>query len=1374
MRRCRHSLRRPLRFEALEDRRLLSITVDTFFDEADGSVMDGDISLRDALALSASGETIDFDSSLAGETILLTLGELAVENSVDIDASTLSGSLTIDASGNDPTPNEGDGDGSRVLNIDDGDNATNIHVTIRGLTLTGGDVSGDGGAIHNQEDLTILKSTITGNWADRAGGIANSGILRFDNSTMSGNIGGGIFNSFASELEMTSATITENQAESAAGVDNLGTARLINTIVAGNIGTVENTDVSGDFISAGHNLIGNIGSGANVSGFVVDDFVGTGNTPIDPRLTPLADHGGTTLTHALLPGSVAIDAGETGDLGNTIVADLSGNHNNGASIGEITLGAGQLGEAANFPAGGNGVPENYISLDVENLASSQIPTEAITLAAWVRITQTGLRHPIFSSRNSNDQLVVHADIRADGKITFILQDDNGDTVFEFTGGIVPFNSWFHFAVTFKQVNNQLILYINGNVVAGVEGPANSNLSIGSDWDTGAKIGSMTFNPNDPFRGQFTGLMDEFYMFTRSLSGFEIMALATLSGAQTGIPQVTGDLSLYYPFDDFDAATDQRGSLRVVDGDGLNGATIDIGAFERINDFNPDNPIPEEIQSGSIAVHISPIATGLVSPSLVVNAEDNSGRIFVSDQIGIIHLVNNGVLQATPFLDITDLVRDSLSGNDERGLSGFAFHPDFASTGMAGYGVFYTWADELVDDLATVDFTHFPLAPGVERSAQTVLREWSTSDIDSNTFSGTSRELLRIDQPHLAHSAGNVEFGPDGYLYLSLGDGGTHDDQGPGHNPDTGNARDLTNVYGSILRIDPFGTNSANGKYGIPASNPFVGDPLALDEIFFYGLRNPFRFSFERDADGNKTTKIVIGDTGQDDIEEVDRADIVLDAGGHFGWNLKEGTFLFDAGPPPGPGGELRIGVTANSPGSPLGLIDPIVQYDHGSNGEGSAVIGGFTYQGDLIPELKGMYVFGDFNDFTSPFSPNGRVFYTDLSDPDPEIFELNLEGTQLSGGGGLSIFIKGFGVDETGEIYVVGSTTLQSADNSGVILKLTPTSPSVTVTPTAGLETTEDGGTAEIDIVLTSQPTDSVTLALASDNTDEGTVSIGSVTFTSVNWHVVQTVTITGVSDEDIDGPVQYVIVIGPAISADSEYAGLDPEDLLVTNIDTTAPGLTADFDTDDDIDGFDFLLWQRGFGSGPGASKSDGDANFDGMVEGLDLTQWQATYGNTAEIALVASLDSLTHSTHLSLPTDLYLRLLRGLTGDTILASSRQGNSRADGVISNAHRVSSQALLFGLPQQYLPAWQEFGPATTQKYKFDKALRAKSAHQDAFDRLHADLVSRQLGYARPTSLDWIATSRRLAKEQSIMDAAESIGSSLVEDIVFDRLGQGGF
>jgi glucose/arabinose dehydrogenase len=634
------------------------------------------------------------------------------------------------------------------------------------------------------------------------------------------------------------------------------------------------------------------------------------------------------------------------------------------------------------------------------------------------------------------------EITADGTPRFAVRNAQGEFIIDVEVGSVPFGEWFHYAASYDQATNHVALYINGQAV--FTGPAALNQPIGGNWDTGARIGARIDSETSGAR-PLTGRIDEFYIYHRALSEEEISVLASPPATPTGQPLIAGDLTIYYSFDDGIASgADQRGGPRILDGDGIAGASLDIGAVERVNDFNPDDPIPERIQPGSITVRTEQVASGLISPSLLVNAGDGSGRLFVSDQIGLVHLIENGQLQAEPFLDITEMVRDTLNGNDERGLSGFTFHPGFADPLSPGYGKFYTWADELLDLAAPVDFTHYPLAPGQTRAAQSVLREWTMDRISDNVFSGTSRELLRVDQPHQAHSAGGAEFGPDGYLYLSLGDGGTHDDQGPGHNPETGNAQDPTNIYGSVLRIDPMGNNSANGKYGIPEDNPFVGDPEALDEILFYGLRNPFRFSFERARDGSKTPRLIIGDTGQDDIEEVDLADTVEQAGGNFGWNMKEGTFIFDPGPPPDPSPELRIGVTADSPGSPLGLIDPIVQYDHGSNGEGSAVLGGFVYQGTQIPQLRGKYVFGDFH-YAAPGvnGPNGRVFYADLNAAVPQIMELQLEGELLSDGTGLAIFVKGFGVDEQGELYVVGSTTLASADLSGVVLRLLPTSPPV-------------------------------------------------------------------------------------------------------------------------------------------------------------------------------------------------------------------------------------------------------------------------------------------------------------------------------------------
>ncbi|MCA9102075.1 MAG: PQQ-dependent sugar dehydrogenase, partial [Planctomycetales bacterium] len=1125
--------------ETLEVRTLLTATfiVDTPLDTVDANPGDG-------LAQDANGRTslraaVMEANALAGDdTIqlapgLYTLTRTGAESDATRDLDVRS-TIKIEATETQLT----------TISTIAADRIFQVHagasLVLSGVVVAGGNTAGLGGGVFNEGTLDVVRSTLRNNTASAGSAIANAGDARISETTISANHGSAIYNDATGALTVVRSTITNNTAAAAAGIDNLGVAVLDNAIVAGNVGTTTNTDVAGAFSSAGRNLIGNVGDGSATSGFSSDDFVGTASSPIDPKLAPLTLEAGT-YTHPLLPGSVAIDGGKN------VVADSSGQGNDAAIVGSIVAGPGQRGLSADFPGGVGDIADDFIAVGVSGIAPADIPTGAITVAAWANLTHTGNTHAIFASRTGSGAFITHAEVRDDGQARFTLRDDAGNTIIDFIGGSVPFDQWIHYAATYDQATNHVAVYIDGAAI--FDGPATLNAAIGGDWDGGARIGATTTGGRP-----FTGQMDEFYVFTRALDDTEVATLAALPPGPTGAPQVSGDLSIYYSFDDVIATTlDQRGGPRILDGDGIAGATIDIGAYERFNDFNPDDPIPEKIQQGNVTVRVSPLATGLVSPSQVFNAGDGSGRLFVTDQIGYVFLIEDGTLQSTPFLDITSTVPHPLNGNDERGLSGFAFHPDFAVQGADGYGKFYTWVDEIVDAGKVADFTHYPLDPGVQRAAQSVLREWTMDDITDDVFSGVSREIVRIDQPHQAHSAGNAAFGPDGYLYLSLGDGGTHDDQGPGHNPETGNAQDLSTIYGSVLRIDPMGNNSANGKYGIPPTNPFVGNPEALDEIYFYGLRNPFRFSFELDAQGNKTTKVAIGDTGQDDIEEVDYADILTDAGGNFGWHVKEGSFLFDPGPPPSPSGELRIGITAYSPGAPLGMIDPVVEYDHGPNGEGSAVIGGYFYQGNLIPELKGKYIFGDFNNFAGPSGTNGRIFYTDFSAENPEIFELNLEGALLSGAGGLGMFIKGFGLDEEGEIYVVGSTTLASADNSGVIVKLRPATgvvSDVVVSPTSGLVTSEDGGEDHFDVVLTAPPTHPVSFSVASSRTSEGTVSTNQVTFLPSNWDVPQTVTVTGVDDDKLDGPVRYTIYLGPVVSDDLEFAGINPTDVSVSNLD--------------------------------------------------------------------------------------------------------------------------------------------------------------------------------------------------------------------------------
>ena len=196
-----------------------------------------------------------------------------------------------------------------------------------------------------------------------------------------------------------------------------------------------------------------------------------------------------------------------------------------------------------------------------------------------------------------------------------------------------------------------------------------------------------------------------------------------------------------------------------------------------------------------------------------------------------------------------------------------------------------------------------------------------------------RELLRIDKPQFNHNGGELAFGPDGKLYISLGDGGAADDQRPGHVPG-GNAQSL--APGNVLRVDPRGHNSANGQYGIPRGNPFVGRDGA-DEIWAYGFRNPYRFSFD-----SRTGHLVVGEVGQNDIEEVD----VVRPGRNYGWPIKEGSFLFDNG------GDGAGFVTQRSPGIPAGLVDPVLEYDH-------TAPGGVRCGGGAPPSAcQGIAVFG--------------------------------------------------------------------------------------------------------------------------------------------------------------------------------------------------------------------------------------------------------------------------------------------------------------------------------------------------------------------------------------------------------------------------------
>lgn len=440
----------------------------------------------------------------------------------------------------------------------------------------------------------------------------------------------------------------------------------------------------------------------------------------------------------------------------------------------------------------------------------------------------------------------------------------------------------------------------------------------------------------------------------------------------------------------------------------------------------EDPIPEPIPKGDIMISLRTIASGLAAPNWLTTAPDGSGRLFVVDQPGTIRIIENGKLLPTPFLDMSDMIVElGVFGTqdendfDERGLLGLAFHPDFAKPGTPGFGKLYTYSSE--EFVEPGDFTT-PVPPpkGLTFNHQSVVREWQVDPANPNMVDpASSRGLMRIDQPQFNHNAGWLDFGPDGLLYIALGDGGGADDEDGqpfidglvwGHG-EIGNGQNINSVHGSILRIDPLGSDSANGQYGVPADNPFVGAD-GIDEIFAFGFRNPFRNSFHP-----ATGQLIVADVGQNDIEEID----LVELGGNYGWRLKEGSFKFV---PNGPDDGF---VTDDLSDLPPDLIDPVAEYDHD---EGIAIVGGFIYTGSLIPELAGKYVFGDFS--LNFFSPEGRLFYADLDTGEIFEFILGIEDNPLG------LFVKGFGQDENGELYLLAGTNLGPFGDDGVVLRIVP------------------------------------------------------------------------------------------------------------------------------------------------------------------------------------------------------------------------------------------------------------------------------------------------------------------------------------------------
>ena len=282
--------------------------------------------------------------------------------------------------------------------------------------------------------------------------------------------------------------------------------------------------------------------------------------------------------------------------------------------------------------------------------------------------------------------------------------------------------------------------------------------------------------------------------------------------------------------------------------------------------------------------------------------DDSNRLFVVEQRGVISVFenNSGVADRSTFLDIQEQVDDR--GNEE-GLLGLAFHPDYESNGY-----FY------------VDYT-------TSSPPRTVVSRFSVSADDSNQADpGSEQVILEVSQPYDNHNGGQIAFGPDGYLYIALGDGGA------GGDPQN-NGQDRSTLLGTILRID-VDTQEGDLNYGIPDENPFSGNTQGYrEEIYAYGLRNPWRFSFD-----SETGQLWTGDVGQNMYEEVD----LIESGENYGWNIMEGFHCYNA-------------ATCDTTGRVL----PEWEYGHGDEG-GLSITGGFVYRGSAVPDLVGKYIYADY------------------------------------------------------------------------------------------------------------------------------------------------------------------------------------------------------------------------------------------------------------------------------------------------------------------------------------------------------------------------------------------------------------------------------
>ena len=417
-------------------------------------------------------------------------------------------------------------------------------------------------------------------------------------------------------------------------------------------------------------------------------------------------------------------------------------------------------------------------------------------------------------------------------------------------------------------------------------------------------------------------------------------------------------------------------------------------------------------SDQAAVGLKLVAEGFVSPLTLVPLPDDSGRLVIADQVGPVRLLNkDGKLSEQLFLDLRPRMVTLDQGFDERGLLGLAFHPQFRANGKLY--VFYSAprrAGLSTNVNCTSQLSEFKLAK--DNPARV--------DIDSE------RILLQIDKPQMNHNCGRLVFGPDGYLYIGVGDGGGANDNEQGHAPQ-GNGQDTTRLLGKILRIDV----DRGTPYGIPSDNPFADGKQGRPEIFAYGVRNPWGISFDRGG----AHELFAADVGQNLFEELN----IIVKGGNYGWRLREGFHAFDPKTPNTPPGE---GTKTDALGKPI--LDPLLEYPHPPRNkidptrvQGISVTGGYVYRGKALPQLQGQYVFADWSRTWA--LPDGFLLAASRPGPAADAkWKLEMLPVATVSGGKLGAYIVGFGEDAEGELYLLTSGRNSLTGQTGKVFKLVP------------------------------------------------------------------------------------------------------------------------------------------------------------------------------------------------------------------------------------------------------------------------------------------------------------------------------------------------